>query len=146
VTNVQRLLAIEDIKTLKAKYFYYLDHKDWERWRSEVFADDATLHVPIARAKPLVGADSIVRWVKSNARGRSSVHHGHMPIITIHSLRYAEAIWAMEDCLYWAGDSPTAEGRSYLHGFGHYHETYVHTSVGWRIKSVRLSRLHVEYG
>ena len=31
-----------------------------------------------------------------------------------------------------------------LHGFGHYHETYVRLDAGWRIRSSRLTRLRVE--
>jgi hypothetical protein len=28
--NILRIIAIEEIKKLKARYFYCLDHKDWE--------------------------------------------------------------------------------------------------------------------
>ena len=38
--DLGRLLAIEEIKQVKAKYFYGLDHKDWELWRREVWAAD----------------------------------------------------------------------------------------------------------
>jgi hypothetical protein len=31
-----------------------------------------------------------------------------------------------------------------MHGYGHYHETYVRLADGWRIKSIRLSRLRVD--
>jgi hypothetical protein len=33
---------------------------------------------------------------------------------------------------------------TYIHGWGHYHETYVKLDVGWRILSTRLTRLRVE--
>ena len=35
-------------------------------------------------------------------------------------------------------------GYTYLHGFGHYHETYIKGPAGWRVQTVRLTRLYVE--
>jgi 3-phenylpropionate/cinnamic acid dioxygenase small subunit len=32
-------MEIESIKQLKARYYRYLDTKDWDRWR-DVFTDD----------------------------------------------------------------------------------------------------------
>ena len=62
MTDVEQLLAIEEIKRLKAKYFYYLDTKDWARWKSEVWAEDASLDIPEAQSEPVVGVDAIVNW------------------------------------------------------------------------------------
>jgi len=38
---VERLVAIEELEQLKAKYWYYLDHQDWEKWRDEVWSPDS---------------------------------------------------------------------------------------------------------
>ena len=38
MNDIERLLAIEEIKRLKARYFYAFDHKDWTMWREQVFA------------------------------------------------------------------------------------------------------------
>ena len=46
--------TIEDIKRVKSRYFYGLDHKDWEFWRREVWAPDGRLIVPEAN-KECVG-------------------------------------------------------------------------------------------
>ncbi|MGB8362944.1 MAG: nuclear transport factor 2 family protein, partial [Rhizomicrobium sp.] len=73
-----------------------------------------------------------------------STHHGHMPDIEILSPDTAKGVWAMEDILRLPKDSPAPGGYTYLHGFGHYHETYVRGPAGWRIKTVRLTRLYVE--
>lgn len=144
MTDVERLLAIEEIKRLKSKYFYYLDHKDWKRWRSEVWADDATMEVPEALKEPMVGADKIVEWTAFHAADTISTHHGHMPDIEMLSADSAKATWAMEDILRMPKDKIAPHGFSYLHGFGHYHETYIRGAHGWRIKSMRLTRLHVD--
>jgi hypothetical protein len=44
----------------------------------------------------------------------------------------------MEDMLWWPPGGP----MTHMHGYGHYHETYERTSDGWRIKTLRLTRLH----
>jgi hypothetical protein len=67
-----------------------------------------------------------------------------MPIIEFTSDTEAKVIWAMEDRLYRTKEYPLEDGSTYLHGFGHYHETYVKLETGWRIRSSRLTRLRVE--
>jgi len=111
ISPIERLLAIEEIKRVKSKYFYYFDHKDWESWKREVFAPDLVFHVPD---------------------------------IEILTPTTAKGIWAMEDILRHPEGQRSSHGFSFLHGFGHYHETYVRTAHGWRIQSVRLTRLYVE--
>jgi len=144
VNDIERLLAIEDIKRVKARYFYYLDHKDWSGWKRDVFAPDASLDVPEALQEPIVGVDAIIEWVSENAGEQISVHHGHMPDIEILSESEAKGIWAMEDILRLPEDKPAPLGYAFLHGFGHYHETYVRRPEGWRIQTTRLTRLYVE--
>jgi hypothetical protein len=33
-----------------------------------------------------------------------------------------------------------------MHGWGHYHETYVKGDGGWRIQTLTLTRLRVDFG
>jgi hypothetical protein len=143
MTDVEKLLAIEEIKRVKSRYFYGLDHKDWEFWRREVWAPDARLEVPEV-GQDVVGVDNIIAWVSESVGDQVSVHHGHMPDITITSADTATGVWAMEDRLYRTKARPLADGSTYLHGFGHYHERYVRTADGWRIASTRLTRLRIE--
>jgi hypothetical protein len=143
VTDIEILLAIEEIKRVKSNYFYGLDHKDWELWQREVWAPDASLIVPEADME-CVGIDAILAYVTASTSDQVSVHHGHMPDIRIRSDTAATGVWAMEDRLFRTRQHPLADGSTYLHGFGHYHETYVRLPVGWRISSTRLTRLRVE--
>jgi hypothetical protein len=39
---------------------------------------------------------------------------------------------------------PAGGSGHFLHGLGHYHETYVRTPGGWRIASLRLTRLRLD--
>lgn len=143
MTDAERLIAIEEIKQAKAWYFYGLDHRDWQIWRDKVWAADGRLEVPEADmvVEPL---DTVIEWVSASTGDQVSVHHGHMPIIDFVSDEEAKVIWAMEDRLYRTKEYPLEDGSTYLHGFGHYHETYVKTAAGWRIRSSRLTRLRVE--
>jgi len=69
-----------------------------------------------------------------------TVHHGHMPEIELTSPTTATGIWSMEDKLRWPKGSVIRE----MHGYGHYRETYERTATGWRIKTLKLTRLRVD--
>lgn len=141
--DIERLAAIEAIRQAKAHYFFGLDHKDWDVWREKVWAPDGRLEVPEADMvlEPL---EKVIEWVSASVGDQVSVHHGHMPIIDFVSDFEAKVIWAMEDRLYRSREYPLEGGNHVLHGFGHYHETYVMRENGWRILSSRLTRLRLE--
>ena len=144
MTEIERLLAIEEIKQVKAKYFYAFDHKDWDLWRREVWAPEGRLEVP-EMGKNIGPRDAMIAWVIERSMKQTSVHHGHMPIIEITSPTTATGIWAMEDRLYRDKDHPDYDDAARILGFGHYHERYVKLDVGWRILSTRLTRLRTVY-
>jgi hypothetical protein len=52
----------------------------------------------------------------------------------------------MEDVLIWPSGKRADGFSGRMQGYGHYHETYVHGPSGWRIKSLKLTRLHVRPG
>ena len=82
-------------------------------------------------------------FLRANIETVTTVHHGHMPEIILTSTNTATGLWAMEDKLWWPEGSPIV----HLHGYGHYHETYEKptTGTGWRIKTLKLTRLHREF-
>jgi hypothetical protein len=131
----------EQIKQLKSKYFYYLDHKDWNGWKTEVFSAEATMECKEDRPDIVEGIDDIIAYLIRVVTGVLTVHHGHMPNIQITSPTTAKGIWAMEDLLFVPADKCPDGKAARLHGYGHYHETYVLQENGWRIKSLRLTRL-----
>jgi hypothetical protein len=144
MTNIERLLAIEEIKALKARYFRTMDCKDWAGLEA-VFAPDLLADfresVPERNEALLtVGAAKYVAGLAPILQHATTVHHGHTPEIEITSDTAATGIWAMEDKLW----MPTGAPFRTLRGFGHYHETYVRIGEQWRIKTIRLTRLRVE--
>ncbi|HTR70174.1 MAG TPA: nuclear transport factor 2 family protein [Mycobacteriales bacterium] len=139
-TRLDRLVAIEEIKALKARYFRCIDHKDWDGFAG-VFSSDCVLEVPEA-ALTLRGPTEIVASVSAALANARSVHHGHMPEIEVTGPDTARGVWAMEDYVEW----PSADGdaRVGIRGYGHYVETYVRDDGAWRIASSRLDRLRVD--
>jgi hypothetical protein len=144
VNAIERLVAIEEIRQLKAKYFYGYDHKDWAMWRDEVWAPEGRLEVPEMN-RNIGPREAMMEWVLAQSADQVSVHHGHTPIIEITSDTTATGIWAMEDRIYRSKEYPLNGDTAFVLGFGHYHEAYVKLAVGWRILSTRLTRLRTEY-
>ena len=138
--SMTRLLAIEEIRTLKARYFRCLDTKDRDGLAS-VFAPDAVLdHREAEMDHTVEGADAIADSILTSVANVTTVHHGHMSEIEILSDTQARGIWAMEDRLWW----PEGAAIKTLHGFGHYHEDYRVCDGEWKIAVNRLTRLRLE--
>lgn len=136
------LEEIEAIKALKARYFRFLDTKQWDRW-GDLFTEDAVLHHPANRPDPIRGRAEIVSTVSTGLADRVTVHHGHMPEIEITGPGRAKGIWAMYDLL--LAPTPDGNGEARYEGYGHYIERYAKGGDGrWRIAHLHLRRLHLE--
>src|SRR3546814_14805992 len=104
--KISWLVAAEQIKRLKARYFRGVDLKDWSLIRS-VFAEDMVCDFRGAATDPHTGfnavpeatgavihgiEDAMAAFVASGAHFRS-VHHGHMPEIEITGETTAHGLW-----------------------------------------------------
>jgi hypothetical protein len=136
---VQRLLAIEEIKHLKARYFRLLDTKRWDEW-GEVFTAGCVMEVPEADMVSR-GRDEIVQGVSAVMQATTSVHHGHMPEIDVTGPDRARGTWAMDDYVEWPRKDGTSQG---FRAYGHYHEEYAREDGTWRIARIRLERLRMD--
>jgi hypothetical protein len=128
------------IERLKARYFRTLDTKDWDGL-VRVFTDEVTVDVAGSGGPTTTSAAAFVERVQRSLGDAITVHHGHMPEIDITSETTATGIWAMEDKIWW----PDGSAVRFMHGYGHYHETYVRLASGWRIATMQLTRLHREF-
>jgi ketosteroid isomerase-like protein len=136
--TLQRLWDLEQIKQLKARYFRFIDLKDWDAF-ADLFTDDCIHHLPQG---PTVGNEEYLRDMPRHLDDGITTHHGHMPEITFLSDTEAEGIWAMFD--YVQVTSATGTQTS-IQGYGHYYETYRKCDDGaWRITSKRNTRLRVD--
>jgi len=127
---------IEEIKQLKARYFRTMDTKDWDGMR-QVFTDGVVMDTSESGGGVVTGADEFMAFLRDVLADAVTVHHGHMPEITLTSDTTATGVWAMEDTIRWPDGTK-------LHGFGHYHETYERADGTWRIASSTLTRLLVD--
>jgi hypothetical protein len=140
--DVQKLLALEEIKALKARYFRFVDTKDWDGFE-KLFTTDALFDISDdVPGCVLTGAAKIRETASAPSTGCVSVHHGHCPEIEFTPDTTATGIWPMEDMLRWeAGSSMPIKA---LHGYGHYHETYERIGGRWLINTLKLKRLRVD--
>lgn len=137
-------LSCEDLQRLhllKARYFRFLDTKQWSSFR-ELFADDLTVYSNSPKSAPgdvaFSSADAFVSWVRSALEDTVSVHHGHMPELWQVDEATASGIWAMFDFL------QNKKTNRVSRGYGHYHETYRRHGSGWQIAEFRLVRIRVD--
>lgn len=125
---------IEAIKQLKARYFRFLDTKDWEGYRA-VFTDDVVIDVSGSGGGIYRGIEEYMAYILDYVATLRTVHHGHMPEISITSPTTATGIWAMEDRV--------ETGGREMNGQGHYHESYAKVGGEWRIATMALTRLRL---
>jgi uncharacterized protein (TIGR02246 family) len=129
---------LEAIRQLKARYCRTMDTKDWDGMR-QVFADDVTMDTTDSGGNVMTGADDFMAFLRETLQDVVTVHHVHTPEMELTSPTTASAIWAMEDMLRWP------DGGGDMHGYGHYHETYVKIDGAWRIQSSTLTRLRTDF-
>jgi uncharacterized protein (TIGR02246 family) len=134
--HARQLWHLEQIRQLKARYFRAVDTKDWALLET-VFTADAVLEVAGNRRE---GRAHILQVMEQRLTPLVTVHHGHMPELTITGPDTATGVWAMFDLLVDpSGEGPTARRE----GYGHYHERYLLLDGVWRIEHLRLVRIEV---
>jgi 3-hydroxyisobutyrate dehydrogenase-like beta-hydroxyacid dehydrogenase len=135
-----RLADLEAIKQLKARYFRFIDTKDWAAFRG-LFTADCKHWLPQESEVPFMTNDDYFAMNEKLLGTGVTTHHGHTPEITFLSDTEAEGIWAMFD--YVQLEPPS--GRVSIMGYGHYFETYRKCDDGkWRISSKRNQRIRLD--
>lgn len=141
--DLQKLLAIEEVRKVQARYYRYMDTQDWKAMAT-IFAEDAVGDYSSESANDegqiVTGNTALADYYARSLLGVRTVHHGHMPEIEIVDENHATAIWAMEDVVRFG---PEARVKA-LQGYGHYHCTYSRIDGRWLIQTIRLSRLIVD--
>ena len=137
LTDVSRLVIIEEIRALKARYLSLLDAQQWDDL-AQLFVPDA--HYTLAGFDDTIVFRSRAEWLENLRRtldGGSTVHQVHQGEIEVVDHDTASARWAMTDHV---KPSPSS-GRASFYGHGHYAERYSRVDGSWRIVELTLTRL-----
>jgi len=156
MTELERLIAIDAIKTLFARKLRYMDLKQWddyaslhaedaysETWKDSLPSEDQPIAADGRRGR-VVGPQEIagqLARVFTHPVPITSVHHCHAAEIEFLSDTEAKGIWSMEDSLWWQN----GDVEEHLHGYGHYHETFRKEGDRWLFTSRQLIRLRVDH-
>lgn len=138
MNGIERLVALEAIRELKARRDQAVDRKDWAAYaamHSDHFVGAA---IPGMQGK---GGQAAAAALEVQMANVTTVHHSHSPVIEFQDESHATGVWAMEDNLFWYRHGE----KQWLRGFGFYHESYVKEADGqWRFTHRRLERTHAE--
>jgi hypothetical protein len=144
---LRALLAIEEIRQLRSRYFEVLDARDWPGYAA-LFTEAAVLDFreeiqhqlrdPAARAAlpegafVFTGGQAAADTFAGHLAGCVTVHHGHDHQVTLTGADTATGVCAMWDCLDY--------GHELFQGYGHYRERYRRVDGRWLIEHLRLTR------
>jgi hypothetical protein len=137
ISGLERLLALEDIRTLKARRDRAVDTKDWVLLES-LHAPDHTSYN--ADYPPWTTAAEMIANVQVIMEHLKTAHHSHTPEITLEAPDRASGIWAMSGLSVWN----QGEKEHWFLGMGHYYETYDKIQGGWLFTSRRLQSLFTQ--
>jgi hypothetical protein len=147
IDPLRRLIAIDEIKRMKARYFRLVDDKQWTDLR-ELLTDNARFEFPGLGS--FDDPDSCIEGIRSALTGTLTVHHGHTPEIDVTGHDTATGVWLLADhVIREEGSTGIVPGypeefRPGHRGYGRYYETYRHQFDGWRIASLRFQRILIE--
>jgi hypothetical protein len=133
--TLQRLADVEEIRQVKARYFRYLDSKQWSK-----LAALFTAHPTIDVGAKYSSGKELAEKTAALLGDAPTAHQGFLPEIEVRG-NHASAIWAMED---YVSFPPGSSYKNGFHGYGQYHDTYQRINGHWYISSTALSRFRVD--
>lgn len=139
MTDLERLVAIEQICALEARRARLLDQRKWDEL--------AALHVPefsarTAAGEDLVGVEAMVAWIRQQMANADTVHHIHAPEITVEGPDRASGIWSIQA----KSRFRKAEGETFRDTYGFYFVDYAKRDGAWKIAARRQEHLRVDEG
>jgi len=143
--DLERLLAIEEIKQLRHRWCRYVD----EGWWSEIaslLAPDAALDLTgasrgaraadVPEIPPIRGRDAVCQWLEENIGPiPGQLHIMTMPEITFLSDSEAQGIWRQESHIVGAAGR---DGKAGV-GYGFIHDTYCRIDGRWLMRSLGVT-------
>ncbi len=134
--TLQQLSDLEDIRTLKHRYFRGIDTADMALLK-DLFTADVTVDYRGGGYRvELSGREDMLLFL-ANAfhSGAVAMHHGHMPDITLHGPDDAEGLWYLEDIFI------NLEAQTHTIGSAIYRDVYRREDGAWRIARTEYDRV-----
>jgi hypothetical protein len=150
--DLRRLVAIEEIRRLQARYMRFADMKDWAAL-AELFTLDGefvTHGVDGSVMAHMRGRGEIKSAIDAAVGSAQPIHHLFSHEIDVDLPSQATAIWAMADLVISASASASAADDvlpqfETMRGYGHYHVRYVRIDGAWKIAYLTQTRLRLEF-
>ncbi|QGP80527.1 nuclear transport factor 2 family protein [Sphingobium sp. CAP-1] len=134
--TLQQLSDLEDIRTLKHRYFRGIDTADLSLLQSLFTADIGVDYRGGTYRVQLEGRDNMIEFLANSFHsGAVAMHHGHMPEITLTGDDMAEGIWYLEDIFI------NLEMRSHTIGSAIYRDQYRREDGQWKIARTEYDRV-----
>jgi hypothetical protein len=143
--TLERLIAVEAIRELKARYCRLADFRYWEAF-SQLFTPEGTMRFfdPAGSLLSEVhGRTEIIAKLTKSVGKAQPIHHVFSAEIDVLAPTTAKALWAMEDQII----QPEGSKASFrtMRGYGHYHEQYRCIDSHWLIEKLELTRIKLEF-
>lgn len=132
------LHEIEAIKRLKYTYLRALDLKQWDEL-ADCLAVDATAAYSDGKYS-FSGREQIMAFLRQalGSETKITVHRVQQPEIDLTSATSATGTWALDDVVIDTATNITLRGAAF------YHDEYVKTVNGWKIRHTGYQRVYEE--
>ena len=134
--TLQQLSDLEDIRTLKHRYFRGIDTADMVLL-SDLFTDDIEVDYRGGGYRvQLSGRENMLEFLANSFHSDAgAMHHGHMPDIRLTGSDSAEGIWYLEDIFI------DVEAQTHTSGTALYRDAYRREDGSWKIARTEYDRL-----
>ena len=151
MSDVERLVAINEIREVMARYARHADHKEFEDLAG-LFTPDGTFtphKVDGSVWMHMEGRDGIATTISESVGNAQVLHQLFSYETEVLSPTSARSVVSMADMLIRPdGDAVSAhESTAFktMHGYGHYHGEFVKVDGRWYIKTLVQTRLRMEF-
>jgi hypothetical protein len=134
--TLQQLSDLEDIRTLKHRYFRGIDTADMALLGT-LFTDDLVVDYRGGTYRvQLSGREDMLEFLANSFHSSAvAMHHGHMPEITLTGEDSAEGIWYLEDIFI------NLDSRTHTIGSAIYRDRYRREDGAWKIARTEYDRV-----
>jgi SnoaL-like domain len=130
MSDVEWLVALEEIRLLKARRDRYADAHDWDAYQA-LHAPDHVSHND--GQEPWTSSSQMIENVSRIMNDMTTVHHSYDPEIVFDSPTTARGIWAMSG----GGISTSGDRATWSHDYGYYYESYEKRDGRWMFTTRR---------